>query len=156
MKSSTAFLRDLSASRRRVNDFASMHAGRGVSIWMPPEETRPTEEDRFEYSDSGDLMVMLRVEHKVRGFSFTCRDDFPYPTVIVDEVYKEDKKASEDGPLGMCIIESSDNACAAVVYGWTVPKWRVESKWDAAQGRQCEFYTVAKTLVRFCRPEDVF
>lgn len=155
MKSSEAFLRDLSTSRQRVNSFAAAHASRGVSIWLPPEVVRPEEAERFDFSDDGDLMVSLRVEHKVRGFDFTCRDDFPYATVIVDERYKEDRKASER-PLGVLVVESADGQCAAVVYGWTRPHWTIERRFDAAQQRECEFYAVEKNRVRFCRPEEVF
>lgn len=155
MKPSPAFLRDLSASWDRVNSFAALHAGRGVSIWLPPESIRPDEAERFEYSDCGDLLVSLRVEHKVRGFDFTSRDDFPYSTVIVDEVYKEDRKA-KDNPLGLFVIESAKGQHAAVVYGWTRPHWVVERRHDAAQDRECEFYAVDKNRVRFCRVEDVF
>lgn len=156
MKDSVDFLRDLAASRLRVNQFAVVQKLLGFSIWMPPETTRPTEAERFNYSDDGDLMIAMRVEHKSRTFNFTSREDFPYPTLIVDEKYKEDKKTAEKGPLGVCIVESGDAGCVAVVYGWTRSRWRVEKIWDKKQKRECEFYTVDLKIVRFCKPDDVF
>lgn len=156
MKASEDFLRDLAASRHRVNRFAAMQKSLGFEIWMPPETTRPTEAERFNYSDDGDLMLSMRIEHKSRSFNFTSRDDFPYPTLIVDEKYKEDRKNAEKGPLGVCIVESDDASCVAVVYGWTRSKWKVEKIWDKKQKRECDFYTVELKIVRFCRPDDVF
>jgi len=92
---------------------------------------------------------------KVRlNLHFTCRDDYPYDTVIVDEVYKEDAK--EDSHVLCYVIENAGRTHAAVVYGFTRKYWGVERRRDPIQGRDCDFYTVPKINVRFCLVDEVF
>ena len=154
VKDSDRFLNDLRSSRVAVNEFVARVRSKGFFAWLPPERTRPDPADRKSYADSGDLMLQGRVEHKVRtNLRFTSRDDYPYQTVIVDEVYKEQAKASD--PVLLYVIENSDRTHAAVVYGWTRPRWQVESRPDPIQGRVCDFYTVDKSLVRFCPVDEV-
>jgi hypothetical protein len=155
MKDDQQFIRDLSTSRIAVNEFASRLRDKGWQIWLPPESVRPDSTVRREYGDTGDIMVQGRVEHKVRtNLHFTCRDDYPYDTVIVDEVYKEDSKA--DDPVLAYIIENANRTHAAVVYGWKRHLWQIERRRDPIQGRECDFYTIHKDHVRFCHPSDAF
>ena len=155
MKDDSSFLRDLSSSRLAVNEFAARFREKGVTIWLPPERTRPDASVRSQYADHGDLMIQGRVEHKVRtNLQFTKREDYPYATVIVDEAYKEDEKAC-DPPL-MYVIENKTRTHAAIVYGWTRKFWSLERKFDPIQGRECVFYTVCKQNVRFCPVDEVF
>ena len=154
MKSRERFLRDLGSSRSAVNEFAALQKSRGVSVWLPPQSTTPNDAERWNHCDSGDLMVQMRVEHKVRGFQFTSRKDFPFKTVIVDECYKVDAKQSD--PVLAYIIENSDGSRVAVVYGYTRPHWSKERRFDPSQNRECDFYTVPLERVRFCNPDEVF
>jgi hypothetical protein len=155
MKDDNSFIRDLGESRYAVNEFAAKARARGVQVWLPPEVVRPDASVRHQYADDGDLMIQARIEHKVRtNLSWTCRNDYRYPTVIVDEVYKEDAKA--DRPVLMYVIEDQKRQHAAVVYGWTRDKWCIEEMHDPIQKRTCRFYTVDKSLVRFCGIEEVF
>jgi hypothetical protein len=149
MKDDDKFVRDLDASRVAVNQFADKLRRDGIQAWLPPERTRPDASIRHDYADEGDIMVQGRVEHKVRNnLHFTCKEDYPYPTVIVDEVYKEDAKASD--PVFAYVIENASRTHAAVVYGWTRDKWQVETRRDTIQGRDCHFYVIDKRWVRFC------
>lgn len=155
MKHRSQFVANLTRSRSAVNKFAAMLRRHGVFVWMPPEEVCPNAETRHEYADDGDLMVQLRVEHKVRtNIAFTCREDYPYDTVIVDEKYKEDAKQNRR-PF-VYVIENRDGTCAAVVHWSTRPFWTVETRQDPNEDRPCEFYVVHKSRVRFCKPEEVF
>jgi len=155
MKTDDAFIRDLSASREAVNSFASRARSKGVDLWLPPELVRPDIWSRHEYADDGDLMLQARVEHKVRtNISWTCRDDYPYETVIVDEVYKENAKSAR--PVLMYVIEDQTRKFAAVVYGYTRAYWGTETLFDPIQRRHCDFYTVDKSRVRFCLVDNVF
>ncbi len=155
MKDDNSFIQDLSDSREAVNEFAVKARARGVQVWLPPEMIRPDASTRRQYADDGDLMIQARIEHKVRtNLSWTCRDDYRYQTVIVDEVYKEDAKA--DRRVLMYVIEDQTRQHAAVVYGCTREKWQVERMYDPIQKRACDFYTIDKSLVRFCPVEKVF
>jgi hypothetical protein len=142
-------------SREAVNAFASDARARGFQVWLPPEVVRPDASARRDYADDGDCMGLFRIEHKVRhSVSWTCRDDFPYRTVIVDEVYKEDAKAHN--PVLLYVIVDQTRTHAAVVYGWTRDKWEVERMYDPIQKRDCDFYTIDKRYVRFCPAGSVF
>jgi len=134
----------LAVSYVRVNKFASSLYKRGINILLPPVT------DTF---DDGDLFVTLRVEHKVRSLQFTCREDYPYDTIFIDEVYKIDNKFD----LPLCyVIENTDGTCCAVIYGFTKPHWKKETKFDKIQNRVCDFYVVSKSQARFCKPEELF
>lgn len=157
MKDEERFLADLSASRQAVNRFAGMLRSRGINAWLPPEQTRPDASVRRDYSDAGDLMLQMRVEHKVRhNLTWTCREDFPWPTVIIDEVYNFDQKLSCGPPLAYVIENSGRTHAAVVYYAITRPHWQVKTLYDQAQNRACDFYVVDKRWVRFCPVENVF
>lgn len=156
MKDDDLFLSDLAKSRRAVNEFAALLRSQGITAWLPPEQTRPDASTRRAYSDTGDLMIQFRVEHKWRpDLSFTCREDYPFKTVFIDEVYNFDQKAVNGPPL-VYVIENAERTRAAVVAGYTKPYWKIERRFDSKQQRQCEWYAVDKSRVRFCTAANVF
>jgi hypothetical protein len=154
LKDHAGFLKDFRSSITAVNTFAAILRTKGVQVWLPPTQVTPDFESRMEYADSGDMMIHLRAEHKVRNLKFTCREDFPYPTLIIDEKYKVDSKA--DSPLLAYFIQSEDGQCVACVYGHTKHRWQVEPVYDKLQGRTCHNYTIPIQFVRFCKPEEIF
>jgi hypothetical protein len=144
----------LNASRGRVNKFAYKMWKLGVKMFMPPECLDLNYEKRWENADDGDLFVTMRVEHKVRrNIDFSCREDYPYPTVFVDEYYKIENK--EDRPL-CYVIENKEGSYCAVIYNYTKKHWVIEKHYDPIQQRICEFYAAPKSFVRFCKTEDIF
>ena len=98
------FMERLVRSRTHFEEFARKQASMGVDIYTPPINDAPTHAARWAHRDSKDGVLMMAVEHKRRGISFTDRASFPYDTVIVDEVYKIDRK---DHP---CLIYICENA----------------------------------------------
>lgn len=157
VKDDKLFLEDLAKSRRAVNEFAGLLRSQGITAWLPPEQTRPNAADRRAYSDTGDLVLQIRVEHKCRpDLSFTCREDYPYQTVFIDEVYNFDQKAAYGPPLAY-VIENADRTHVAVVYyAITRPHWKIERHFDSKQQRQCDYYVVDKSRVRFCLSGQAF
>lgn len=147
MKTDSAFIKDLSESRSRVDRFAAMCRRAGADVWVYPPDTRPDSDSRSEYSDGGDMMLQTRIEHKVRDIAFTCAEDFPYSTMIVDEVYKVDRIKAR--PFRY-VIENKDGTRIAVVKSSTKPHWTVSRRYDPQQRRECEFYEVPTSLVTFC------
>ena len=155
MKDDESFIRDLGRSHQAVNDFAERSRRNGWQLWLPPEVLRPDASLRRLYADDGDLMLQVRIEHKVRtNITWTCRADYPFQTVIVDEVYKVDKKS--DMPVFMYVIEDQTAQYAAIVYGLTRRHWKTERMRDRIQNRDCDFYTIDKDKVRFCVIDEVF
>lgn len=153
MKPDEAFLSDLERSRASVSRFASLCRAAGVNIWTGPTVVRPSADERRKYADNGDLLVLLRVEHKDRGLSFTCAADFPYDTVIVDEVYKVDSIPHR--PFWY-VSESSDGLRAAVISSRTMAHWTTMRLYDEKQERDCDYYVCPKRLARFCALDEVF
>ena len=154
VKPVAAFLEDFRNSIRAVERFAALLRSRNVAVWLPPTEMTPDVESRMDYADGGDLMIQLRAEHKVRSLSFSSRESFPFPTIIIDEKYKVDAKGGT--PLLAYFIESSDGQCVACVYGHTKNRWLTKDAFDKKQGRTCTYYVVPKEYVRFCKPEEIF
>lgn len=153
MKTDTQFLADLSSSRDSVWRFAAIQKAAGVDIVINPATTRPDATVRGDHADGGDMELRIRVEHKVRNIDFTSREDFPYPTLIVAEVYSIER---QNGKPFVYVIESRSGSHAAVVHSRSMPRWSKVRRWDAAQGRECEFYEAPLESVRFCPLEEVF
>ena len=143
----------LQRSREHFAEFARKQATMGVDIYSPPINDAPTHASRWKHRDTSDGLMVVHVEHKRRGVSFTDRDSFPYGTVIVDEVYKINTK---EHPCLVYICENAAGTHAAVVYGWTRRHWLKETRFDPIQNRDCEFYTCPKDMVRFCETQEVF
>ena len=147
MKSDDRFVSDLQQSRTRVERFAAMCRRAGADLWVYPSDVRPKASEREAYADGGDLMLQTRIEHKVRDIDFYDANDFPYDTMIVDEVYKVERIKAR--PFRY-VIENRDGTRLAVVRSVTKPKWTIKKRFDPQQGRECEFYEINKRFVAFC------
>lgn len=147
------FVDRLLLSRDQFNKFALIQKQVGINILTPPLSVSETKRDRYDHVDAGDGLAHLWLEHKVRNFEFTCREDYPYPTVIVDEAYKI---AAKPHPAAIYVIQNRSMTHAAVVYGWTKCDWKQEEFFDRTAMRGGTFYTVPKGMVRFCLAEEVF
>jgi hypothetical protein len=153
MKPDADFLDDLKESRGRVSRFAAICKSQGVKVLLYPEVVRPDAAVRSEYADDGDLLVMLRVEHKGRGLRFNNAADFPFDTVLVDEVYKIDR--IQQRPFWY-VSENEEGTRVVVVSSRTMPQWVKVKKFDKRQNRECEFYACPTHLCRFCDISEVF
>ena len=156
MKTHDQFVTDLNRSRQSLNNLALAASEAGFSLLIKPSSTAPDRESRNAHRDKGDAVIVAPIEHKHRvDLEFTCRKDYKFDTVIVDEQYKIDEKGPKDRPL-MYVILNSDETHAAVVYGWTRKHWRVENLPDGKAGRRGNFYTCRKDVVRFCPVDRIF
>ena len=149
MKSDELFLKELQESHGAVNKFAWKCRSDGIQTWVSPQRTRSSSRERMEFGDGGDMVVVGRVEHKHRKkLQFTSSEDYPYRTVFVCEVYREDGQL-QDEPLAY-VIENEPGTHAAVVYGWTRDKWERETVYDKKANKKIDVYSVDKKFVRFC------
>lgn len=147
MKSDQSFIRSLLESQGAASSVASWLQGCGFDVMMRPASVRPSFEERVDYADSGDLEVRMRIEVKHRGIHFTCADDYPYDTVIVDECFKVER-IDKNRLWGYVIINAAGtHACripAAAVFGGTVVKM-----FDKKDGQDREFVVCPKAKCRF-------
>ena len=96
-------------------------------------------------SDDGDIRIDTTIECKWRRLNFTCAADFPYPTMIVDEMghlrnelipaadyelMSLERKKLGIKPFVRYLIGSADALTIAVVRRSSVPHWILESITD--------------------------
>jgi len=114
-----------------------------------PFEIRPESSQREAYADAGDIEVTKIIEVKRRELDFTCADDYPFETVIVDETYKV-KRRELDSRLDGYMIVCRDESHACVVPIATRSQWTTEKLADSTHGGELrENYLVDKSLCAF-------
>lgn len=146
MKTDEQFIHDLKASMPSVWQAARWFHSRGYQAIVQPLHIRPDVSQRLQYSDGGDLFVLQRVEVKHRSIQFTCRADYPYPTLIVDDANVWDK--ANPKPY-MHIIFSKDCQHAALIMGSTCKSWQRTSHFDEKSKGRREFYECPSELAIF-------
>ncbi len=151
MKSEESFRDALSASQSHVARVATWLQGRGCNVLMWPTSVRPSFEQRNEYADCGDIEMRMRVEVKQKGIEFTCADDYPYATVIVDEVFKVDRIQLET--LWGYIILSSNGHSACRIAPGSKPHWGKSTLWDKKDRQYRDFYVCPKEKCTFYEME---
>ena len=87
-----SFVADLIESQRAVWYAAKLLNEMGYNVTIRPQNIRPSVEQMSEYADDGDLEIIQRIEVKRRKRPhFTGKDDFPFPTMIVDVAHTWDR-----------------------------------------------------------------
>jgi hypothetical protein len=148
-----SFEQRLAESRSRVNSWAKLMEDQGHRVYLPPDRLAPRHEDWRAFQDPCDIKADMRLEHKGRTLAFTCKEDFPYADVIVNETYKIE--GQESWPALMHIMASEDGEHAAVVYGCTKKHWFKKWSWDKVQKDWRLNWHCPVRYVRFCRLDEV-
>lgn len=134
------FIQDLRDSRVAVEVVTRWLVQRGYAVVVRPTFERPNPSQRFDYSDSGDLEIVQTVEVKRRGFTFTCKEDFPYPSTFVDTCHHYDK--AHPKPYAYVHLNREMTA-ALIIEGRTRSHWSRSVVNVGSQGRVKELYVVA-------------
>lgn len=140
------FLADLRESQRAVWRVAQWLHARGLHVTVRALRERPTVEDVKYYADSGDIEIVQRIEVKHRHLTFTCAEDYPYPTVTVDVAHAWDRACPKPQ---WYVILNEGLTHAAVVSGRSADQWVRVSKEDRAKQRVRTFYECPLALVCF-------
>lgn len=148
MKTDAQFVDSLMQSASCVSAVAAWMLRNNCDVLIRPTVVRPDFDSRNEYADGGDIEIRQRVEVKQRSIDFTSADDYPYPTVIVDEKYKVDRIAR--GKLWGYLIVNKSGTHVCCIKPDSKSAWVVESKYDKKDGQQREFYVCPKRLCLFC------
>jgi hypothetical protein len=142
------FVDDLRESREAVQHVAQWLVAQGVPVLIRPTYIRPDQSQRSAYSDVGDLEIQQRVEVKRRfNVQFTCADDFPYPTIIVDVCHTYDNARPK--PFMYVIVNHAMTHAAIILCRDTAKQWVRSTKMDSTLNREREFYECPISLVRF-------
>ena len=117
----------------------------------------PTHEGRYKASDEGDLWVttpdgrsgVVEVKHNTRNF--TCAEDWPlrFPSTILDESYKYERRP----PLAYMLF-SQDGEHLLVADIKHKDKWFCREQVDPIWKRQARYICAPLEVVRFYKRSD--
>lgn len=127
------------------------HSKRSFDVWIPAPRMRVDFEHRNGFGDMADLWVRkpgdqkwVAVEVKCRELTFTCADDYPYPTVFVDRKEKADKAR----PYAyICLNKAMTHA--AVIYGDSRSRWISSERHDRVKQYPLSVYECPLADVTF-------
>ena len=142
------FIHELRASQTYVNAVASWMAMHDCDVVIKPTLEAPSTELRHEYIDSGDIEIRQRVEVKHRSIGFTCAEDYPFPTIIVDEVHKVDRIPK--GQLWGYVIVNEAGTHVCCLRADTKGRWTIQRKHDKKEGAERAFYVCPVGIGMFC------
>lgn len=132
------FVQDLLDSQSHVIRVGNWLEMCGYEVEIADIKVRDDVRNMAKFADNGDLFVSgNRLEAKQRMLDFTSREDFPYPTIIVDVAHTWDK--ADQKPLAY-ILTNKETSCALVVLGSTFEHWKKVNKWDRQKKRHRTFY----------------
>lgn len=124
---------------------------RGWQTEVPETRIRPRFEDRKAYGDKGDVFmwkddVPRRIcEVKWRSFDFTCEDNFPYPSIIIDRATKEGGVISD---LYFNVSRALTHS-AIVVTAVSKKFWRTVTIFDRKKGYEATNFECPKQHADF-------
>jgi hypothetical protein len=152
MKDNATFLADLKRSEIARRYVAQRLAGQAFEVHLPPVEVRPDAAQRMDYYDDGDIHIKSpeweawrRVEVKQRNLRFTCEKDYPFQTLLIDEVYKVERK--HELALHAYYIVNADCSHFCIIPAHSKKWWKQETHWVAVQKRECTNCVIDKFLV---------
>lgn len=133
MDEESRFRRELDRSWEAVQAVAWHYRGLGYRVAIPDPRLRPSRGDRAGYGDEYDLEVegRWRFEVKWRGLDFTCAEDFPYLTMMVD---RAEKVARVVKRLAGYLMVNRGLSHAALIRAATRPQWVERETLDRIKG----------------------
>lgn len=116
----------------------------GFEVHIPQLVVRKDIKDIPEFSDEPDIECEGRIiEVKSRDLAFTCPDDFPYETILVDTVNGWSAKVRKPTEY-VCI--STITGGMICLCGETQPLWAQEERYDHTRNIMDLFYEAHKSL----------
>ena len=164
------FKEDLAVSRKAVYIAAHWMNNRGHVVIIPPNKVRPEAKDRVDFSDFGDLQVLLgedtinslahiksleTVEVKQRfnnpkypnaNMDFKSRGDFPYDTVMVGIKKHYDKLDPE--PMFTIVFNESLTGCLTIQKA-SKEEWTTTERFVEKNGRKNTCYECPRYLTTY-------
>jgi hypothetical protein len=121
------FLAGLKESKEWVWKTAELLNDCGYPVTVNPTTYAETHEDWKQHADNGDLTINQTIEVKHRTLNFTCRDDYPYATVLICAVHSHKNKKPR--PWGY-VIWNRDGTHIAVIKTDTEKSWTIKRVTD--------------------------
>jgi hypothetical protein len=141
------FLKYLTESEAAVWEVARWLQRRGTSVTVKASGQAPAYSDWQDYSDNGDLELVLRGEVKHLGCEFSGLADWPFPDFMVCNKHSYDKAFPK--PAYYFYLSKSKRSLG-VLNTNTSSEWWVKKRSDHRfNGREQEFYITKPSLVKF-------
>lgn len=139
MKSDEDFVSVLKDSDKYVGLVEAWLQSKGADLERDPLEIRPDFESRASYRDNGDLRIKQRVEVKHRpDILFTCAEDYPYDSVIVNSANLID--GIDSIRRWAHVIVSGNGTHACIILERTRYLWFKQDKFDSKDQETTSFY----------------
>mgnify|MGYP003652854075 CR=1 FL=1 len=146
-KDDSGFIDDLEKSKVAVDKAARFFANQGFPVVLQPTFARPSVSEKNNFSDDGDLKLMITCEVKHRPhLSFSVESGFPYKTVIVDACHIFDKHRVK--PFYYIIWNRDYSSFLFLNVNESRKRWIKSEKFDKAKNRMRNFYEVDVGLCR--------
>ena len=147
------YRKHIAASTSIVERVAKHLTSKGYTVQIPPTHIAQHQHQRINMVDEGDLFVLQRMEVKGKSIHFTCREDYPYDSVIICNKFSFDKHKGM--PPAYYFIVAADGVSVAVIdVKRTKPLWWAEKRRDRRyEDVEETFYFVHKKDVSFERLE---
>jgi len=125
------FLGLLADAHRAEKAWVDSARGHGAAVAHGQKVVLPGHDPRKDFCPTPDAVALVQLEIKVRSLTFTCPEDFPYPTVFVD-----DEHGLSKGPEPFAWIFLSKPTGAWV---WTScldrdDEWSFQKVYDSMRG----------------------
>jgi len=144
------FLAALEKSQQAVCAVAVYLTRLGQTIQMNGMHKAPTPQQRDVFRDLGDLHILKRLEVKQRTIDWTCREDYPFPDILVTG-----KSSFDQGerPLGFIILNRTGTH-AAMINSDTRHRWEVR-RVHHNRGTEAETYVAPLDVPRWICLADI-
>jgi hypothetical protein len=150
-----SFGQRLGRSQKAVNAVADFWKREGYAVQAPVPKMAPDLSDAEAYKDSGDVFVFndnewWRYEVKGRTLRFTCKDDFPFPTILVCAVDSFEKMIRDNAlPVAFITVSADYKHVAWIDLDETRHLWTQGTQRDNERGYSYQAYYVHKKYVTF-------
>ena len=147
MKTDAEFINALADSQAAVDLVAAHLRHYGAQITVPEVKVRPSFAQRMDYQDQGDILLTQRIEVKHKQIDFTCADDYPFETVMLDAAYKID--AMPWGHLHSYVLVNRAKTHAGLVKSSSRPQWSQTTVYDRKERERRAYYVAPVSVTWF-------
>lgn len=152
MKTHNQYVKNFIESESTVTLAFDYLKSRGYDVEFEPHTITPDSESRFKHFDDGDLKITIngesyRVEVKHIRIDFTSIEDFPFDSVIIDEVYKINKHHTY--PLWAYMIFNKASTGFIFVPVTTKMFWYSQQRLDKYENEVRNFCFIKKDYLKY-------
>jgi hypothetical protein len=124
------FLNVLASAHKAERAWVEEMRGRGTAVAHGVKLVLPAHNPRKDFCPTPDAVAAVALEVKVRGLKFTGPDDFPYPTVFVDDL----NGLSRSVPFAWIYISQQTGAWVWLSALDRDDTWKEQTVYDSMRG----------------------